>query len=73
MTRETVCDSQGLILLIALSYLIMVCLQGIFSLNIFCKSKTKRDRMPNFLCAEFLNLGFWIEEAKQNEKEKKTR
>lgn len=35
MTRETVCDSQGLILLIALSYLIMVCLQGIFSLNIF--------------------------------------
>lgn len=42
MTRETVCDSQGLILLIALSYLIMVCLQGIFFLNIFLQEQTKK-------------------------------
>ena len=38
VTRKTACDSQELILLIAQSYLITVCSQGILSLNETCYS-----------------------------------
>lgn len=50
MTRETVCDSQGLILLIALSHLIMARLQAIFSLKLFFLQKQNKKATERTIC-----------------------
>lgn len=61
VTRETACDSQGLILLIAQSYLITVWLQGILcsNWNIFLPRNKQKKKGYNCIISS-AQVSFWI-------------